>query len=243
MATRSALRRPAKPSDVLIIDSTNILGQAAALRRSLHGSPPLPLRQAFAHYLAYLQLVAQPELAIAVFDSPLAARRQQQSHREGLAAAYLRRRLRQQQQHQQYRPQPQPQQELPGAGKAQPVGDSLWPFKQVAKQAGAIALVAPGGWEADDAVAAVCSHMRGAWPSASIVVASGDADVAQLLHHQTAWLQLHPRPSLGSPLGVSLVTAADFEGERGFRPAALPDWLALTGARGAAQQHTKRAAW
>ncbi|PRW57033.1 DNA polymerase I [Chlorella sorokiniana] len=53
----------------------------------------------------------------------------------------------------------------------------------------------------------------------------------QLLAPQVAWLQLHSQPSPSCPLGLELVTAADFQQRFGFPPAAYPDWLALVGKR------------
>ena len=50
------------------------------------------------------------------------------------------------------------------------------------------------------------------------------------LHLQVSWLQLHNQTSPACPLGLELVTAADFLHRFGFPPAAYPDWLALVGA-------------
>ena len=51
----------------------------------------------------------------------------------------------------------------------------------------------------------------------------------QLISTQVSSLHLLPAPSLQHPLGVQLVTVADFEAQHGFSPAAYPDWLAFVG--------------
>lgn len=66
-------------------------------------------------------------------------------------------------------------------------------------------------------------------PAASVAIASGDSDMQSLLSPSVSWLQLLPLATAACPLGVQPVTAADFQRQYQFPPAAYSDYLALTG--------------
>ena len=172
------------------------------------------LAAGFADWLQFLAALAgRPQLVVAVFDAPRSKRAPQQQ-REQLAGEYLQRRKRRRDEPAAQRP----------AG-----GDPLRPFKQRVQALGGLCLEAAPGWEADDGLAAAATVVQQRWPSARLLVASGDGDMQQLLAPRTAWLRLLSQPSLQHPLSAELVTAAEFERQHGFPPAAYPDWLALAG--------------
>ena len=197
---------------MLVVDATNVLSRAAGARFSSVAAGT-SLARLFADWLAFLQLFAQSRLTVAVFDAPRSKRQQQGPQlREMVAAEYLQRRK---------------QRSVPQQWRG---GDTLRPFKQAVADKGGLSLVAPPGFEADDVISAAVALLRAAAPTATLAVASGDGDVAQLLDGCTSWLRLHSLPSAATPLGVSWMDAPGFETDRGFPPAALPDYLALTGA-------------
>lgn len=55
------------PCDVLVLDATNLLCRAAGGNRQPAAAG---LKQGFADWLAFLQLLAEPRLVIACFDAP-----------------------------------------------------------------------------------------------------------------------------------------------------------------------------
>ncbi|GAB4819291.1 hypothetical protein N2152v2_006337 [Parachlorella kessleri] len=176
----------------------------------------------------FLQTLTEPSLLVACFDTPK-AQRTGSSQRQGLVDSYKRRR--------------RSEQAALAARKAsngmsrsthpQTAWGGLHPFLQHLQQLGAISVVAQDGWEADDCVGAVCAVLEGVCPSLSVTVASSDGDMQQLLSSQVSWLHVFRMPSLEHPLGVELVTAADFTDQHGFEPGAYADWLAFTGKKDA----------
>lgn len=262
--------RCAAAYDALLIDAQNVLSRAGAEARRATAATRRPgegVAGSFADWLRFLAAAAgEPQLMVAVFDAP-ASKRAPQQQRERLAPEYLQRRKRRQGGGEApARPAP--------AAPSSSGGDPLRPFKQQVQQLGGVRLEAAAGWEADDGLAAACEAVRQAQPAASVLVASGDGDMQQLLGPQVttawagrlsgqdghfwchaagllsscwrlpvaqcaairpsaclqvAWLQLHGQASLSCPLGLQLVTAADFERQHSFPPAAYADWLALTG--------------
>jgi 5'-3' exonuclease len=123
--------------------------------------------------------VAKPQLLVSVFDTPQAARQQQQQQRQQLAPEYLARRKRR-------RSASARTASTAGSSSAPraAAGDPLRPFKQQVMQQGGVCLEAAGGWEADDGMAAACRVVAQRHPTASILLASGDADMQQLLTAQ-----------------------------------------------------------
>ena len=87
--------------------------------------------------------------------------------------------------------------------------------------------MAPGGWEADDVMAATAAAAAGG--GVLTAVASGDRDMQQLLRPEVRWLRLLQRVAPGRPLALDLVTEERFREEHGIPPGAFADLLALTG--------------
>jgi hypothetical protein len=210
-AARAAAAAPPPPPpprvDVLVLDATNVLCAAAAdAARWRHAAGP-STAAAFADYLRLLAAAAAPRLTVAVFDPPGGPASRARDAEGG--GGYLRRRKR-----------------LRPAGGAGASAGKLAPFMRAVEAGGGVCLVAAGGREADDAIAAVLDAV--ARRSCFAAVASADADVQQALGERVAWLQFGPLAA-GSPAGLALETAAAFEARVGFPPAAYVDFLALTG--------------
>ena len=173
-------------SDVLLIDAQNVLSRAGAAAGGRR-RPGESVAGSFADWLRFLAAAAQPQLMVAVFDTP-AAKRAPQQQREQLAAGYLQRRKRRR------------QSPADGQGSAGPAafgstaaprpagGDPLRPFKREVEQLGGICLEAAAGWEADDGLAAAAAAVGQQHPPACVLVASGDADMQQLLAPQVRFM-------------------------------------------------------
>lgn len=143
----------------------------------------------FADWLRFLAAVAEPQLLVAVFDTPKSRRLQQPQQREQLAPEYLQHRKRRKLQQAGEVAAASTSNGTAGSSTGAnrpslPGGDPLRPFKQQVEQLGGVYLEAAGGWEADDGMAAVCRAVHQRHPAASVVVASGDTDMLQLLAPQ-----------------------------------------------------------
>lgn len=188
-----AVRRPTRchscQSDVLLVDAQNVLSRAHADCRRGCRLAGETAGSSFATWLHFLVAVAQPQLLVAVFDSPAAKQGPQQQQRQVLAPEYLRRRQR--------RKQVQAVQGGGGSSSAavgtapdrspaarQAAGDPLRPYKRKVAELGGLSLEAAGGWEADDGLAAASAAVRERHPAARVLLASGDGDMQQLLDPQ-----------------------------------------------------------
>lgn len=188
---RPALRRSTRchswHSDVLLVDAQNMLSRAHADHRRGCRLVGETAASSFAAWLLFLVTAAQPQLLVAVFDSPAAKRGKQQQQRQALAPEYLRRRQRRKQS------QAEPGSRSSAAARTalgsspaaqQAAGDPLRPYKRKVAELGGLSLEAAGGWEADDGLAAASAAVRGRHPAARILLASGDGDMQQLLDSQ-----------------------------------------------------------
>jgi hypothetical protein len=225
---------------VLLVDATNVLARAHNDLRSGHRLPGESAAGSFADWLRFLRAVSQPQLMVAVFDVPQSKRTKQQQQREQLAPEYLQRRKRRLQQ---AAPTPAAAARAGsgghnGAGPLQPGGDPLRPFKRQVEQQGGVCLDAAAGWEADDGLAAACLAVQQHCPAASVLVASGDGDMQQLLTPQVSAEQRQWREVGGPPWHatmakcVRLVRALSYALLRTLRRAALwcdaqVSWLRL----------------
>ncbi len=170
-------------SDVLLIDAQNVLsraGAAAGRRR-----PGESVSGSFADWLRFLAAAAQPQLMVAVFDTP-AAKRAPQQQREQLAAGYLQRRKRRRQSPAEGQGSAGPAASSSTAAPRPAGGDPLRPFKREVEQLGGVCLEAAAGWEADDGLAAAVATVGQQHPIAHMLVASGDGDMQQLLAPQVS---------------------------------------------------------
>jgi 5'-3' exonuclease len=166
---------------VLLIDAANVLARANADRRRGHRLAGDSLAAAFEHWLRFLSALTEPQLLVAVFDAPRYSKQSQPPQRALLNSAYLQRRNGRRERQ---------SSAITGtaADTSPPAGDPLRPHKARVEQLGGLWLEAAGGWEGDDGLAAACAAGQQHSPAASLVVASGDTDVQQLLTEQVRTL-------------------------------------------------------
>ncbi|KAK3256675.1 hypothetical protein CYMTET_34197 [Cymbomonas tetramitiformis] len=173
---------------ILIVDGTNLACRAAADARSLNTDIPVQ----FQHALQRLQRLARPSGTVVVFDPRI--QRTSGSYKLHRRAKAQKRRLR------------------AGGTAGNPRGPSRG-IQKAALESGAHVVVAPSeaGCEADDVIATLCHELRpeGLGGHQSIVVASGDSDMQQVLHGDAVEAMFHE--------------------EFGFPPERYADYLALSG--------------
>ena len=214
--------------DLLVLDGTYLL-EAARHSRRAGGAPGAGSAGAAApagggaggaldalqDRVRFLLRVVDPARAVAVFDAPGL------TCREASSPGFKRRRL-----------------ARAGRGRAEGAEGALPAGRKgpspgarsVLADLGVEALVAPGGWEADDVMAATAAAAAGAAGGGVLTaVASGDRDMQQLLRPEVRWLRLLQRVAPGRPLALDLVTEERFREEHGIPPGAFADLLALTG--------------
>lgn len=103
-------------------------------------------------------------------------------------------------------------------------------FSPTIQNLGGISFEAPIGYEADDLITALCTHLVDTTtPDTSITIASGDGDMQQNINERIQWLKILDLPTAASPAGVELATHASFLEQYKFQPSLYGQYLALTG--------------
>jgi 5'-3' exonuclease len=214
-ATRLLAARQPPAVDVLLIDGTNLACIAAR-----HARPGLPLAAAASAWLDFLCALLRPRHCVCAFDN-------KGSDRRGVRAAALPTYLAAR--HRRADGRRGGGGGGGGSSSAAPRPSSYEQLREPLAARGALALLADGGFEADDALGCLARALAAAAPGLRAAVASGDADMRQLIGPRVGWLQLLDAAGAAQPLGVQWHDLASFQQAWGFAPALHPDYLALAG--------------